>query len=88
MTTIRYNPDKAGTVEFGHSSVHDYEDATKAVETCYNEFGCCGVAILAIVAVGAVILAGAASQSSDHCWEICSYNDLGVGVCECLFGGK
>lgn len=89
MTTIRYNPDKANTTEFGHSSVHDAQDRAKCIEDCYEICGCYGIALLAVLAVGAAILTAGSNLeldlARDHCWEVCSYDDAGVGICECIF---
>jgi hypothetical protein len=84
--TFRYNPEKAGTTEFGHSRVHDVDDKIEIVKTCHNACGCCGVALLAILAVGAaIIMSGSSAPSISHCWEVCTYNADGVGVCQCWF---
>lgn len=84
--TFRYNPEKAGSTEFGHSAIHDMDDSSVCVKQCYDTCGCFGVALLAILAVGAALLSASSGESSDHCLEVCTYDSLGNGICKCLFG--
>jgi hypothetical protein len=92
--TFRNNQHKAGRSEIGSRCGHDFADTLSCLvdscECCYDAFGSTGICLVTIGVVGLTFLAvwkGAGLTMGKDCIEICSYDDIGQGICRCLFGG-
>ncbi len=87
MPVIRYNPDKAGTTDINYSAFNNADDAGQCLGVCYENCGAVGVLTIAVTAIGLCILFGSSESqpsSQEPCFEVCTYDSVGIGICECV----